>query len=273
MVTNSKRSQGFTLLDRLLLIIKTPSGRKHLRKTWRFALGEAYRAASGIQVSAVLRQLDLLSRTLNNSLDLPVRESFSRKEFTAIAKNLGAGKRGGHEYAYQYLDLDRLGEISILEIGIGTNDPKAPSSMGKDGKPGSSLEMWIELFPNANVVGADIDPGALVQGDRISSFLVDSTDQESIKELVMNLEVVRPSGFDLIIDDGLHTPESNLSLFNLLSPLLRTRGFYVVEDIPKAWSGFWKVVARAVSRDFQSVVVEDHESIEGSLTFVVLKKY
>ena len=271
-MTNYKSRQGFTLLDRLLAVAKTPSGRKHLRKTWKFALGQAYRAAWGIQVSEVLKQLDLLSVKSSNSLDLPKHPSFSREEFKSIAKKLGAGKQSGHEFVYQYLDLDRLDEISILEIGIGTNDPKAPSSMGKDGKPGSSLEMWTELFPNAQVIGADVDPGALVQGDRISSFLVDSTDQESINELVLKLQVLRPRGFDLIIDDGLHTPESNLALFNFLSPLLRTKGFYVVEDIPKVWSGFWKVVARAESRDFQSVVVDDSESIQGALTFVALKK-
>ena len=108
-MTNHKSRQGFTLLDRLLAVAKTPSGRKHLRKTWKFALGQAYRAAAGIQVTEVLQQLELLSGKVDNSLNLPERPSFSREEFKVIAKRLGAGKQSGHEFVYQYLDLDRLG--------------------------------------------------------------------------------------------------------------------------------------------------------------------
>jgi SAM-dependent methyltransferase len=270
-LTNHKISQGFTIFDRFLEVARTPSGRKHLRKTWKFALGQAYRAAWGIQVSDVLKQLDLLSASNANSLDLPIRPSFSREEFKSIAERLGAGKQSGHEFVYQYLDLDRLGEIGILEIGIGTNDPKAPSSMGKNGKPGSSLEMWTELFPNAQVVGADVDASALVTGDRIVSFQVDSTNRESIQNLI-DLVSKSSGGFDVIIDDGLHTPESNLTLLNMLVALLKPGGFYIVEDVPKPWTGFWRTVTSSLAPSFDTRVISDSDSYAGCATFVILKR-
>lgn len=267
-----EESKGFTLLDRFLLVARTASGRRHLRKTWKFALNQALRAASGVQISEVLKELRHLTSDLRNELSLPDSPSFTREEFVELAENLGAGKRSGHQFVYQYLDLQRDADLRILEIGIGTNDPKAPSSMGSDGKPGSSLEMWTRLFPNALVYGADVDPKALVQGERIRSLLVDSTDPNSVKNLIQELSQLEPKGFDMIVDDGLHTPESNLRLLNLLSPLLATGGFYVVEDIPNSWSSLWETLARAASDKFESAVISEERSIKGSATFAVFKR-
>lgn len=267
-----ENSEGFTLLNRLMVVAKTKSGRKHLRQTWRFALNQALRAASGVQISEVLDELGRLSRGWKDSLTIPPKQSFTRGEFLSRARDMSAGKQSGHEFAYQYLDFDRDSPIKVLEIGIGTNDPTAPSSMGKDGKPGSSLEMWTSLFPNSTVYGADVDPSALVTGARIKSFLVDSTDLTSIDNLIGELKAIEPLGFDLVIDDGLHTPESNLRLLNLLSPLVKPGGFYVVEDVPKPWTGFWRTVVTSLAVNFQSAVVSDDDSIQGSSTFIVLRR-
>lgn len=272
LVAHTQPQQSFTLLGRFLLVVKTPTGRKHLRKTWKFAFQQALRAASGVQITEVLNELEKLQSETKDSLLVPSKQSFSRHEFLQTANQLGAGKRSGHEFAYQYLDLDQNAPLRILEIGIGTNDPKAPSSMGKDGNPGSSLEMWTSLFGNAIVYGADVDPNALVTGERIRSFLVDSTDSASVENLVKELKLNEPLGFDLVIDDGLHTPESNLRLLNLLLPHVKQGGFYVVEDVPKIWTGFWRVVASSLARNFEFAVVSDDASIPGSATFVVLRR-
>jgi hypothetical protein len=44
--------------------------------------------------------------------------------------------------------------LRIFELGLGTNNPALPSSMGVYGRPGASLRGWRELFPNAFVYGA-----------------------------------------------------------------------------------------------------------------------
>lgn len=264
--------ESFTLLARFLEVVNSPSGRSHLRKTWKFASLQAWRAASGLQISEILSELDNLGSGMGQTLDLPENSSLPRNEFSAIARRLGAGKQTGHEFVYQYLDFDRSAELSILEIGLGTNDPKAPSSMGTNGIPGSSLQMWTSLFPQASVYGADVDEGALVQSDRISSFVVDSTDQASVERLISILKPKVPSGLDLIIDDGLHTPESNLRLLIMLSQLIKPGGYYVIEDVPKVWTGFWRVVGESLHTHYKVRVIDESQSIKGSSTFVVLRK-
>ena len=41
----------------------------------------------------------------------------------------------------------------LLGIGIGSNNPNLPSSMGADRVPGASLRAWRELLPGAQIVG------------------------------------------------------------------------------------------------------------------------
>jgi hypothetical protein len=116
----------------------------------------------------------------------------------------------------------------VFECGIGTNDPNIPSNMGLFGKPGASLRVWREYFPNALIYGADIDRGALFQEERISTFYVDQTSAGSIN-LLWN--TVDSNEFDLIIDDGLHTFEAGVCLFENSFPKLRQSGIYVIEDV------------------------------------------
>ena len=60
----------------------------------------------------------------------------------------------------------------LFECGIGTNNPNLISSMGADAKPGASLKMWEDFFPNASIFAADIDKDVLINKGRIKSFLL-----------------------------------------------------------------------------------------------------
>jgi hypothetical protein len=121
--------------------------------------------------------------------------------------------------------------IRLFELGLGTNNPDAPSNMGVFGMPGASLRGWRDLFPHAQVYGADLDRHILFQEDRIKTFYCDQLDQSSIRELwsVPDLQ----DGADIIIEDGLHTFEGNVSFMDGALRYLRPGGIYVVEDI--AW--------------------------------------
>lgn len=135
-----------------------------------------------------------------------------------------------HTYTFFYERHFRGKENSVqfvLECGIGTDNPELVSSMGERGSPGASLRLWRDFFPNAEVIGVDIDKGILFQEERIRTFELDQTDGQSTSELLQQLDLK----FDLIIDDGLHTFDAGISFFESSFPFLAKGGLYVIEDV------------------------------------------
>ena len=65
--------------------------------------------------------------------------------------------------------------------------------------------------------------------DRIETFFCDQLDRASIRELWSN-DGLR-GGADIIIEDGLHSFEANVSFLEESLPHLRPNGIYVTEDI------------------------------------------
>jgi hypothetical protein len=127
--------------------------------------------------------------------------------------------------------------LRIFELGLGTNNPNLASSMGAYGTPGASLRAWRKLFPNALIYGADIDRDILFEEDGIKTFYCDQLDSSAIDELWS--QPALKGGMDVIIDDGLHTIEANLSFLGRSIEHLRPGGIYVVEDILTTVLGQW----------------------------------
>ena len=150
------------------------------------------------------------------------------------------GSRGGvataypwpaHSYADLYAQLFEHCRFSVnlvFECGIGSTDPSMPYNMGEGGKPGASLRVWRDYFPNAHIVGADLDPTVLFEEPRIRTFQVDQTSPASVTAL---WQAVGRREFDLMIDDGLHEPAGGLTLFEHSVEQLAPHGIYVIEDV------------------------------------------
>lgn len=135
-----------------------------------------------------------------------------------------------HTYADVYgliLSPQRHAIRTVLECGIGTNNPSFTSSMTATGRPGASLRVWRDFFPNALVFGVDIDPDILFEEDRIRTAHVDQTSQDSIAAFLK--EEGRPI-FDVIIDDGLHEFSANRTFFESMIGSLAPGGYYFIED-------------------------------------------
>lgn len=136
-----------------------------------------------------------------------------------------------HTYADYYSQLFshcRNNITKVFECGLGTNNPELLSSMGIHGKPGASLRVWRDYFPNAIIYGADIDKDVLFEEERIKTFYMDQLNPKSIKEY---WEMVGEDNFDFMLDDGLHTFEAGSSLFNNSIGKLSKLGTYVIEDV------------------------------------------
>ena len=131
-------------------------------------------------------------------------------------------------YSVLFKGLDNR-NIRLFELGLGTNNPALASTMGAEGRPGASLRGWREIFPKGSVSGADIDRDILFQEDRIKTFYCDQLNSAAIRDLWARPEL--QEGADVIIEDGLHTFEANISFLEGSLDYLRPGGFYVIEDI------------------------------------------
>lgn len=121
-----------------------------------------------------------------------------------------------HEYTPIYWDLlhEKREQVKrVLEIGINA---------------GSSLRMWAEFFPNAKIIGVDCNPNCLFQEDRITCVQADQNNPEQLRNAV---DWVGGGPFDLIIDDGSHETEHQITSIQTLLPYLTDDGIYVVEDL------------------------------------------
>lgn len=123
-----------------------------------------------------------------------------------------------HAYTPVYHALfaeDRLDVRHVLEIGINA---------------GSSLRMWKEYFPNAQIVGLDSDARCLVHNeDRIRCIGADQGSPESLCVAMGQLGEAPP--FDMIIDDGSHFRDHQITSMKTLLPFLAPWGYYIVEDL------------------------------------------
>jgi len=117
-----------------------------------------------------------LSVFASRNLIAELCDSYGSDKGTATCDNIFASGWQYHDYAsiYEMFFSSMRFEIkSILEVGIGTNDPEIPSSMGVTGSPGASLRVWKDYFPDAEVVGIDIDDIILFKEERITTFQCD----------------------------------------------------------------------------------------------------
>jgi len=126
----------------------------------------------------------------------------------------------GYEAVYQpEFEPIREEKINVLEIGI---------------FKGASTAAFLEYMPNATFYGIDIftrmNPNDVdvLNHDRVNWLKGDSTSIGIGEQVRKKWGDVK---FDIVIDDGLHTPEANGISFRNLSPFLSDTGAYYIEDV------------------------------------------
>lgn len=183
------------------------------------------------------------------SLEFAARVSSDAASDSTLAESFrkyGSDKSTVHDYEKIYSAvLDPASATAVLEIGLGTNNPSVPSTMGVDGSPGASLRAFRDHLPLAQIYGADVDSEILFSEDRIRTVQVDATDAESLRQMWMQVA----DEFDLIVDDGLHSPHANLRVVLSGLPRLRVGGWLIVEDIGREKRGIWELAGRLLEGD------------------------
>lgn len=123
-------------------------------------------------------------------------------------------------YYWKHFRDIRLQVERVLEIGVQTD---------------RCLKMWEEFFPNATILGADIDPDCKAfEGGRRKVMIGDQGNRQFCRDLVSEAG----GAFDIIIDDGSHMVEHQIKSFNWLFPSLTEHGIYVIEDTGGAVGDF-----------------------------------
>ena len=188
------------------------------------------------------------------------------KLFKDIFNKFGSDKASTHDYyrIYSTILSNHNSVQNLLEVGLGTNNIQVASNMGKFGKPGASLRSFKEFLPKAFIYGADIDKGILFEEDRIKTFFVDQTKPETFVDL--ENEIKTP--LDIIIDDGLHSPNANLAFLNYALRNVNDSGWIIIEDILSAALPIWQVVgATLAEKSYNSLIIKS----KSSNLFIVIK--
>lgn len=164
----------------------------------------------------------------------------NRNNLSHLALIYGTDKWGGHWYTqhYQrYFEPLKNKRLNILEIGVGGYDDLEGG--------GASLRMWKTYFRNSRIVGIDVYDKCGLSERRIDVRQCDQTDAETLLQLSSEY-----GGFDIIIDDGSHLNPHVIKSFQLLFPVMKMGGIYVVEDTQTA---YWPTWGGGLSSPFSSM--------------------
>lgn len=136
----------------------------------------------------------------------------------SIGKRRRAGKFDHPHYAdlyERYVGPKRLKHINLLELGVAS---------------GQSLLTWLDYFPKAFVVGADLNP---VHNRELETYCLEMVPPRcKILQCDQADELLTECGsLDIIIDDAGHDPDKQRASLELLWPKLLAGGVYVIEDL------------------------------------------
>lgn len=110
--------------------------------------------------------------------------------------------------------------LSILELGTYVGD---------------STKIFATYFRNSRLLTLDLEPRAndFSGFPNIRSLRADQTDAPTLERLCGEFA---PDGLDIVVDDASHIGCHSLRSYEILFPLVKPGGFYVVED----WgTGYW----------------------------------
>lgn len=180
----------------------------------------------------------------------------------------GTDKDTNHSYAEiyeQFLEPILEKDGSLLEIGI---------------RYGCSIVLWNELLKNSRIFGIDNQD---ILYDNIREYVKDYPKKITLefrdaycKETIDHIKFIYPRGFDIIIDDGSHTEESQLKCIELYLELLKDDGVLVIEDIQNFNSieVFIKNIPKSKFFDYEPLVFDlrDKKNRYDDIIFAIKKK-
>ncbi|PHH60195.1 hypothetical protein CDD81_1975 [Ophiocordyceps australis] len=153
--------------------------------------------------------------------------------FEQIALKFGTDKVTDHSYQDmydKYVSPLRNNRVKMLEIGLGCN---------MEYGPGASYYTWLEYLSDVELYYIESDgPCADKYKDKTSNahvFVGDQADKAFLDQFAA--DTTMDGLFDIVIDDGGHTMEQQITSLEHLWPVVKPGGIYVIEDLQ---TSFWQ---------------------------------
>ncbi len=139
-----------------------------------------------------------------------------------LAIRHGADKSSlAHNYCVLYerfFDHLRNDEITLMEIGYG--------GYIYPERGGAGAKMWADYFHKGKIVTIDFYEKNPPKHDRIKLFRGGQDDETFLTSVV-----TQEGQPDIIVDDASHISPLTIRTFEILFPLLKSGGVYVIEDL------------------------------------------
>jgi hypothetical protein len=216
--------------------------------------GSTFRARAGLTLQSAQQTFPLIG-SLVKLFPTEARSS-GTSELAALFNQYGSDKSSSHDYHLVYAPLlgPRRGDpLRLLEIGHGTNNPDVVANMGRPESRGPHYGRFAISVQMRGCLARTFDRRVLFNEDRIQTYYVDQIKASSFDELYANLV---DGMFDLVIDDGPHSPNANIATMLFALKILRPHGFFIVEDIRSDSISIWQVVAALLPENYSPKVVQ-----------------
>lgn len=168
-------------------------------------------------------------------------------------------KTGGHTYDNFYNKIleelsSRTTNPNILEIGISS---------------GGSIRLWGDLFPTGKILGIDVVTSYnLLNGDDLPSnveiLITDAYSDNCIKK-VQNIS----NTYDLIIDDGPHTVQSQIECIKKYCSLVAPNGYLIIEDIIS--QNYDNMIRNVIPEGFSIDFYDNRNKVYADAAFILRK--
>jgi hypothetical protein len=188
----------------------------------------------------------------------------SAKAFKKTFDKYNSDKTLNHNYHFVYGPIiNTIKNLNVVfEIGLGTTYTDVVSHMGQTWKPGASLRAFREYLPEAKIYGADIDKRILFNEKNIETFFIDQTDLLTFNIIDNKID----TNIDLIIDDGLHSPNANIATLAFALSKISNNGWIVIEDISYHSVTIWKVISNLFPVSFKTFIIKAENSYVFAIT-------
>ena len=135
------------------------------------------------------------------------------EQFTSVGSDKATSH--GYEEIYSHLLAERKPN-SFLELGLFLHDTQD-----------TDLFAWEQVFPDANIYGADIKKHLLFERGNIKTFFIDQSSRETLQELKDSIG----ENVDIILDDASHVFELSINTFEEMFEIVSDGGVYLIEDM------------------------------------------